>query len=71
MAGLTPTVAQLMKIHTALLQAQVELGTRGGELKRLSEIEMIPIGISVSPHAERSIGEAIAVVEELLKAVQA
>jgi hypothetical protein len=67
----TPTVAQLIKLHTALLQAQVELDTRGDELQRLEEIEMVPLGITVSPHAKRAIIEALAIVEELLKGAQA
>lgn len=63
-------ITDLLKIQSALAAAEHELRLRGDELRRLQDVEMVPLGISVTAKVERDVQEAQAVVQRLIDALE-
>lgn len=55
-------MSQLLKVQAALTGADAELQVRGDELRRLQDVEQIPLSVSVTAKAEREVREALVVV---------
>lgn len=55
-------MSHLLKVQAALTSADAELQVRGDELRRLQDVEQIPLSVSVTAKAEREVREALVVV---------
>lgn len=64
-------VTKLIKLHQALHDADAEIDALGGELRRLDEREMVPVQVRSNPRVREGLAVALAVVEEMLKGIQA